>query len=337
MKNHYDVIIIGAGPAGLECARTLMNSDLKVLVLEKSKVIGTKICAGGVKDSEAIVDVPEELVKRFKRHISYLRGHKTILSLDQDQFKCFERIDFGQYLLKIISKAKNITIKNPVLVKKITKEEVETNQGSFTYTYLVGADGSNSIVRAFLGLSSKHCMGLYYNISPTSDELIAYYDPKTIKTGYIWEFPHKEVNNVGIYFDLKLLNPQKAKKYLQDYLKQQSYQYEETDFYGALINYDYQGHEFDNIFLCGDAGGFASRLHGGGMSNGMTSGRDIAKKILDKDYDYSGINNILDKKKQEARLLDMAEKLPAWALDILLFFILKLVKLPFIGKRINLM
>lgn len=337
MKNHYDVIIIGAGPAGLECARTLMNSDLKVLILDKSKIIGTKICAGGVKDSESIVDVPEELVKRFKKHISFLRSHKTELSLEKDQFKCFERVDFGQFLLKQIEKAKNITIINPILVKKIQKGEIETNQGNFTFKYLVGADGSNSIVRAFLGLSSKHCMGLYYNIKPTSNELIAYYDPKTIKTGYIWEFPHKEVNNVGIYFDLKLLNPQKAKQYLQDYLNQKGYRYEENEFYGALINYDYQGHEFGNIFLCGDAGGFASRLHGGGMSNGMTSGKDIARKILDEKYDYQGIKNLLEKKRQESRLLDMAEKLPAWALDILLFIVLKLVKLPFIGKRINLM
>lgn len=337
MKNHYDVIIIGAGPAGLECARTLMDSEYQVLILDKSKIIGTKICAGGVKDSEDIVDVPEQLVKRFDKHISYLRGHKTVLSLSKDQFKCFERIDFGQYLLKQIVKAKNITIKNPVLVKKIGKGEIETNQGNFTYKYLVGADGSNSIVRSYLGLGSKHCMGLYYNILPTSNELIAYYDPKTIKTGYIWEFPHKEVNNVGIYFDLKLLNPQKAKQYLQDYLKLRSYEFTENEFYGALINYDYQGHEFGNIFLCGDAGGFASRLHGGGMSNGMTSGRDIARKILDDNYDYQGIKIILDKKKQESRLLDMAERLPAWVLDILLFIVLKLVKLPFTGKRINLM
>ncbi len=32
---HYDVVVIGAGPAGLSFARSLGNSDLRVLVVEK--------------------------------------------------------------------------------------------------------------------------------------------------------------------------------------------------------------------------------------------------------------------------------------------------------------
>ncbi|HDS11644.1 MAG TPA: FAD-binding protein [Candidatus Wirthbacteria bacterium] len=32
---HYNVIIIGAGPAGLKCAETLAGSKLKVLLIEQ--------------------------------------------------------------------------------------------------------------------------------------------------------------------------------------------------------------------------------------------------------------------------------------------------------------
>ena len=35
-KEHVDVLIIGAGPAGLRCAEVLGDSNLRVLVLEKN-------------------------------------------------------------------------------------------------------------------------------------------------------------------------------------------------------------------------------------------------------------------------------------------------------------
>lgn len=43
---NYDVVIIGAGPAGLFCAYELMrlNKDLKVLILEKGHLVKSRIC-----------------------------------------------------------------------------------------------------------------------------------------------------------------------------------------------------------------------------------------------------------------------------------------------------
>jgi flavin-dependent dehydrogenase len=42
----YDVVIVGAGPGGLACARALAGSGKRVLVLEKAASLGKKICAG---------------------------------------------------------------------------------------------------------------------------------------------------------------------------------------------------------------------------------------------------------------------------------------------------
>ncbi len=43
----YDVIIIGAGPAGLACAKILSDSDKEVLIIEKNKELGIKYAAEG--------------------------------------------------------------------------------------------------------------------------------------------------------------------------------------------------------------------------------------------------------------------------------------------------
>ncbi len=45
---HYDVLIIGAGPAGLACAKLCAESGVKTAILEKRRTIGQKICAGGI-------------------------------------------------------------------------------------------------------------------------------------------------------------------------------------------------------------------------------------------------------------------------------------------------
>ena len=44
---HYDVIIVGAGAAGLFCAFTAANRGKRILVLEKSNKVGKKILMSG--------------------------------------------------------------------------------------------------------------------------------------------------------------------------------------------------------------------------------------------------------------------------------------------------
>ena len=47
-QNHFDVIIIGAGPAGAFAAYSLAKKGVKVLILEKEKLPRYKVCGGGV-------------------------------------------------------------------------------------------------------------------------------------------------------------------------------------------------------------------------------------------------------------------------------------------------
>ena len=77
--NHYHVIIVGAGPAGLICAETLSQSNLSVLVLEKNSVFGDKICAGGLTRKDlALLDVPDEIIEhKITRTAIFSRKRKS--------------------------------------------------------------------------------------------------------------------------------------------------------------------------------------------------------------------------------------------------------------------
>ena len=55
----FDVIVIGAGPAGLMAARTLKKKGLSVAVLEARDRVGGRTWNGKVKDAEgAVVQAP---------------------------------------------------------------------------------------------------------------------------------------------------------------------------------------------------------------------------------------------------------------------------------------
>jgi len=305
-KSICDVVIVGMGPAGLECARTLQDSDFNVVLLEKNTIVGPKPCGGGVTSAEKIVDIPDELCRIFTKE-TFLIGNSRAQGGLKNYRKIFDRYELGQYQLKKI-KSDNVKIITGVNVKEIQTKKVVTNIGDFYFDYLVGADGSNSIVRKHLGLPVKFSQGIYYEIPGNFSELVSYSNPKDISSGYIWEFPHITHNNVGIYFDPVYLSSAKAKKYLDEYITGRGYSLSTSKLFAHIINYDYEGHHFGNIFLIGDAGGFTSRLHGGGINNAMISGRDVAKKILDPNYDEVGIQKILKDKKFEDRLLNIFYK-----------------------------
>ena len=66
-KQDFDVVIVGAGPAGLECARVLRDSNLSIIIIEKNEHMGPKTCAGGIVET-----------------VDLLGGSNSSLALDVD-------------------------------------------------------------------------------------------------------------------------------------------------------------------------------------------------------------------------------------------------------------
>ena len=307
MRNKYNVIIIGAGPAGLQCAHQLKNSGLSVLLIEKNKIIGPKICAGGLTNLDKKFTIPSGKTRSFAAQIVFLEKRKYKLTLI-NPLKTIDRYDLGQHQLNKIKGCANITILKETFVRSIEKNKIITGQRDFYFKYLVGADGSFSILRRYLGLKSNTCMGLYNNVFQVTDDFVWYVSPSILQSGYIWEFPHKKYTNIGIYFNPKHLTFQQARDILIDYLKKKNYPFSSENFRGAPINYDYRGCVFGSFFLAGDAAGLASKTTGEGISFALTSGKEVGKKILNPDYKMIELGKILTFKKRQERMLRVFEK-----------------------------
>ena len=299
MENAYDVIIIGAGPAGLKCAEQFKGSGLSVLLIEKNDVIGPKVCAGGLTSLNSGFDFPEEKIRSFGEMFIFLYGKKRQINLIYP-VKTIDRYDLGQYLLDKIKDSPNIKILTGVSVIEIKKDRIATNRGEFLYRHLVGADGSLSIVRKYLGLRSEFMMCLCYKIfGKDANDLEMHLIPKKMKSGYIWIFPHKNYVNIGIGFDPKVVSSGLSKEILDNFLRENNFDAIDKKLEAAPINYLYRGCIFGNIFLTGDAAGLASRTTGEGISYAMISGQEIGRKIIDGKYHTPELKKILKLKNRQ--------------------------------------
>lgn len=310
MPKTYDVVIVGAGPAGLECARALVDSRLSVLMIEKNERIGPKTCAGGIVETVEPLHLPASKARSFDCLNIYVK-EKRFQFKTTAPIRIIDRDELGRYQEQLIVNADNVDILVETCLKRIESHRVFTTAGEFGYRYLVGADGSTSAVRRYLNLESRNMVGIYYDIDKLKDDLIFYLNGASLKIGYIWEFPHQEFTNVGFYYNPKRCKTRDAIRLLRDYMASKGYPIDSTTYRAFPINHLYKGCQFrDNIFLAGDAAGLASRLTGEGIAYAMISGREIARKITNPDHDLKSLNTVIAHKQRQESLINLLEKFP---------------------------
>ncbi len=126
MKDSYDVIIIGVGPAGLSCAVGLQQSGKTVLVLDKKKEIGPKICAGGltakIKSLGLSLNKADVLFCVVKLNSP---GRRKTITSDEPFVATIDRKKLAKILLEKLSD--KIEIKTNTQVDKIKDDVIEIN------------------------------------------------------------------------------------------------------------------------------------------------------------------------------------------------------------------
>ncbi len=307
-KKEYDVIIVGAGPAGLKAAETLADGGKKVLVLEQKKVIGDKVCAGGLTLRDFELGIPKSIVdKKFSKVIFHTPLQKTVVKQKDFFVATVDRKKLGKWMAKQASKS-GAEIRTNSRVGNIEKNHVVVGKEKIRFKYLIGADGSNSIVRKSLGLNDKNVLlAIQYRTKKKFKNLEVFFDYKKWGPFYAWIFPHKTYSEVGTATDSMFMKTNNLKKSLDSWCKGK-FDTSKAEFRAHTIRYGYKGFKFGNKFLVGDAGGFASSFTGEGICFAILSGIDAARKVMDKRYKCKNIEHVLKIKKFEDALTRHWEK-----------------------------
>ncbi len=292
----YDVIVVGAGPAGGESAYQLARNGNNVLILEKERLPRAKACGGGIP-VRVCSCVDFDLRDTFERkmegtYISFDSG-PPIVSRQQSVGWMVKRDEFDFFIIKKALEAGSKLITN-VKVTGITEAidhyRVITSDKEYCARVVIAADGVNSVVAKSLGLrkNKRLAKALVTEVYPTTNRLaqqgnMTTFDFGTIRWGYAWIFPKRDHFSVGVFtIDPRLTG---LKKHLQLFLERQQLDKNTSlsPFKGSSIPWGGTRERLSSgrVLLVGDAAGLVDPFLGEGIYYALKSA-NIAATITAK-------------------------------------------------------
>lgn len=318
----FDVAIIGAGPAGTAAAFDLLLKGRKVLILDKYEFPRKKACAGGItpKGYHLFRYDISSMVKRTCSTVKINPPNKKSFFIKDDNPLCYmtKREDLDLFSLntvmekgadfRVIKKIQSIE-ETPLFV------ELHTDSECFKASYLIGADGANSIVRRFVSTGRFCQKQLAIEADVKIDRPDRYhmeFDFSKSRNGYYWIFPKDDHVNIGIYsVDSKArLQTQQLFDYADEKLH--------SNRLAAVKGYPICTGGFKyrpgskRILLAGDAAGLAERLLGEGIFFAVKSGQAAAGSILESERHALSARDLYQKKikdiRTDLRIYDLSSK-----------------------------
>jgi digeranylgeranylglycerophospholipid reductase len=307
LEASYDVIVVGAGPAGSTAALYAAEKGASVLLLDKKKEIGSPIqCAGFLPDASEVqallrdARLPDTL-KNYPDSCVLQRIDIQRLITPNCSVKEFavrgtvlDRRRYDQFLAEQAARAgAELMIKTRVT--KIEGTTVETSgifgKHKIKAKAIIGADGPNSLVAKSKGLALKPesretSVALEYqvrdvDIDPSALEM--YFGKDFVPGGYAWIFPEgKDRANVGI--GIRSGMAQKgisAKEYLHRFMRNHPLAGPKLKnsivmnvIAGIIpVNGAPERTAIENALVVGDAAGQIFATNGGGIPPAMIAGK----------------------------------------------------------------
>ncbi len=294
MNKRFDLIVVGAGPAGSSCAERAAELGLLVAVFEKAVFPRSKPCAGGLT-SRALgllgPSVNSIIHYNFRTSEFSVGPRVTVTWTGRDTtVATTSRKELDQYLAERAIRA-GARVEFGAAVDSVTDagERVEIVVGSRTLSapHLVAADGVRGSIRGMvgmppLGLSAAAYARVFPETSSALDPFLdrVIIDARVRSGGYGWIFPKRDHLNVGVCGRAAL-----GLDYIRDvdrFIEQRglsSWRVEGRFARPTPAEAGPGSLAKGRILVVGDAAGLADPVTGEGISHSIASGRLAAESI----------------------------------------------------------
>ena len=208
----FDVIVVGAGPAGSTSAYRLAREGLSVLLLDRARFPRDKPCGGGVTGRAAallpfsIDPVVEDVVDRLEIGLAYTRRFER--QSEKPLIYMTRRVMLDAFLVEQACKAGAVFrdgTKVTELELRADEVVVKTKDWAGRCRVVIGADGTNGIAARALGCDAArvHLVALEADLSYEVVERDRYRGRAVLELGavpggYGWIFPKGDHVNVGV-------------------------------------------------------------------------------------------------------------------------------------------
>ena len=287
----YDVVVVGAGPAGSAAARRARALGLSVAVLDKavfprSKLCGALLSGRGHKAMKAVFGLePDREHFLYSREVAFKWHGETLAEFRAPYDLTYTyRIDLDHRLLKeaIAAGAEDYQGVRVVEFDDAAGRVVLDTGAVLEYGVLIGADGAASpVARHLFGRAfDPDKIGFAFEAEvpdPCAEDALMSIDFRIVDWGYGWNFPKKDTRTIGLG-SIKSLD-QDLKAQMARYMELEGAGDADVKVKGAHIPLgDYArvpGRA--NVLLVGDAAGMVDAITGEGLAYAMESGAEAAE------------------------------------------------------------
>ncbi len=313
MNVDYDIIVVGAGPAGSTAARYAAAAGAKVLMLEKDRDVGYPVRCGEAVSHEGVAQFIKPDPKWIASTVSKFRliapnGKSVLPKLDGGGYVLERRI-FDYELAKLAANA-GAEVITKAYVYDLLREDgkitgvqtlIKDKKVDIRAKVIIGADGVESRVGKWGGMDTtchirdmESCAQMTLSgIEVDPDVLDFYFGDEVSPGGYLWVFPKgTDTANVGLGLSVDAAKKKSAIKFLHEFV-------ERTFPKAAMLTHIAGGVPCAktnpeivkaNVILVGDAAHQVNPVSGGGiisgMIGGMIGGEVAAESITRGDISY---------------------------------------------------
>lgn len=315
MKTNYDIIVVGAGPAGSMAARFAAEQGVSVLMLEKDRDVGYPVRCGEAISKAGVEEfIPSDdkwiAAKISKFSFNAPDGSEVIIEFG-DAGYVLERRIFDYELARTAAEA-GAEIVTRAYVNGLlfdngkvsgVKYELNGEQKEVKAKIVIAADGVESRVGRWAGLEThidfrdmeSAVQITAANIPIDQNTLYFYFGQDVAPNGYFWIFPKgNNKANIGLGVSGLIGKKKSAQSFLDDFMNKH---YPNAPVLtkiagGVPCSITLDKISGPGIMLVGDAARQVNPLSGGGIASGMIGGK-IAGIIAGEAIKKNNLDHIL--------------------------------------------